>query len=74
MKVVVTGPDEYMGDVIGDLNSRRGQVVGNGHPQRRRDRHGGGAMFRFHDVRLCHRPAQQELRAARPTEWSPATS
>ena len=28
MKVVVTTPDQYMGDVIGDLNSRRGQVVG----------------------------------------------
>ena len=26
MKVVVTVPDEYMGDVIGDLNSRRGQI------------------------------------------------
>ena len=28
MKVVVTVPEEYMGDVIGDLNSRRGQVQG----------------------------------------------
>ena len=27
MKVVVIVPDEYMGDVIGDLNSRRGQIV-----------------------------------------------
>ena len=27
MKVCVTVPDEYMGDVIGDLNSRRGQIV-----------------------------------------------
>ncbi len=26
MKVVVTVPEEYMGDVIGDLNSRRGQI------------------------------------------------
>ena len=26
MKVVVITPDEYMGDVIGDLNSRRGQI------------------------------------------------
>ncbi|MBO5109867.1 MAG: elongation factor G [Clostridia bacterium] len=26
MKVVVSTPDEYMGDVIGDLNSRRGQI------------------------------------------------
>ena len=28
MKVVVTVPDEYMGDVIGDLNSRRGMILG----------------------------------------------
>lgn len=28
MKVVVTVPEEYMGDVIGDLNSRRGQING----------------------------------------------
>ncbi len=27
MKVSVIVPDEYMGDVIGDLNSRRGQIV-----------------------------------------------
>ena len=28
MKVEVVTPDDYMGDVIGDLNSRRGQVNG----------------------------------------------
>ncbi len=28
MKVVVTVPDEYMGDVIGDINSRRGLMQG----------------------------------------------
>ena len=28
MKVVVTIPDDYMGDVIGDINSRRGQILG----------------------------------------------
>ncbi|AKR56051.1 elongation factor G [Youhaiella tibetensis] len=28
MKVEVTTPEEYMGDVIGDLNSRRGQIRG----------------------------------------------
>jgi elongation factor G len=26
MKVEVVTPEEYMGDIIGDLNSRRGQV------------------------------------------------
>ena len=28
MKVVVTAPDEYMGDVMGDINGRRGQING----------------------------------------------
>ncbi len=28
MKVEVTAPDEYLGGVIGDLNSRRGQILG----------------------------------------------
>ncbi len=28
MKVTVTAPDEYMGDVMGDINSRRGQISG----------------------------------------------
>ena len=28
MKVEVTMPEDYMGDVIGDLNSRRGRVEG----------------------------------------------
>ncbi|MDR0952121.1 MAG: elongation factor G [Oscillospiraceae bacterium] len=28
MKVAVTVPDDYVGDVMGDLNSRRGQILG----------------------------------------------
>jgi elongation factor G len=28
MAVEVTTPDDYMGDVIGDLNSRRGKILG----------------------------------------------
>ena len=28
MKVVVTAPDDYMGDVMGDLNARRGMICG----------------------------------------------
>jgi len=39
MKVEVTMPEEYMGDVIGDLNSRRGRVDG-------MDDIGGGKMVR----------------------------
>ena len=39
MKVEVTTPEEYMGDVIGDINSRRGRVEG-------MDDIGGGKMIR----------------------------
>ena len=28
MKVVVTAPDEYMGDVMGNLSGRRGKIEG----------------------------------------------
>ena len=28
MKVVVTAPEDYMGDVMGDINARRGQIMG----------------------------------------------
>ena len=28
MKVVVTAPESYMGDVMGDINARRGQIAG----------------------------------------------
>ena len=30
MKVEVTTPEDYMGDVIGDINSRRGRIAGMG--------------------------------------------
>ena len=39
MKVEVTTPEDYMGDVIGDINSRRGRVEG-------MDDIGGGKMIR----------------------------
>ena len=32
MKVTVIVPDEYMGDVIGDISSRRGNIQGHGAP------------------------------------------
>jgi elongation factor G len=37
MKVEVTMPEEYMGDVIGDLNARRGQYRRNGRCRKRQD-------------------------------------
>ncbi len=38
MKVVVTAPDEYTGDVMGDINARRGQIQGS-------DMHNGTAII-----------------------------
>jgi elongation factor G len=41
MKVEVTSPEEFMGDVIGNLNSRRGQIDGI-------DEHGSSRIIRSH--------------------------
>ena len=43
MKVEVTTPEEYTGSVIGDLNSRRGQIAGSGHARQRQHRECDGA-------------------------------
>ena len=51
MKVVVTAPDEYMGDVMGDINARRGQIVGS-------DIRNGAAVIEAH-VWLRYRPEKQ---------------
>ena len=40
MRVEVTMPEEFMGDVIGDLNSRRGPDRGHGQPERHAGRAG----------------------------------
>ena len=58
MKVNVIVPDEYMGNVIGDLNSRRGQI-------NNQESEGGTARVdcfgsSVRDVRLRHRPAFQD--------------
>ena len=45
MKVEVTMPEEYMGDVIGDINSRRGRIEG-------MEDIGGGKMVKAY-VPLC---------------------
>ena len=50
MKVEVVTPDEHMGDVIGDLNSRRGQILGmepRGNAQVVRAKVPLGAMFGY---------------------------
>ena len=55
MRVEVTMPEEFMGDVIGDLNKRRGHIEGMENRQRHADRACVRAAGR--DVRLRHRPA-----------------
>ena len=57
MKVEVTMPEEYMGDVIGDINSRRGRIEG-------MDDLGGGKIVRGYVplsemVRILYRPSFQ---------------
>ncbi len=54
MKVSVIVPDEYLGDVIGDLNSRRGQIQVEARPGAQQI----DALRAFgRDVRLRHRSA-----------------
>ena len=53
--VEVVTPEEYMGDVIGDLNRRRGRVQRHGAARQRAGRHGARAAER--DVRLRDRRA-----------------
>ncbi len=55
MKNEVVVPEQYMGDVIGDLNSRRGKILGMS-PARKRPGHRLGSSPRD-DVRLRDRPA-----------------
>ena len=58
MKVEVVTPEEYSGDVIGDLNRRRGQIMGMDDTPVRQGRHRGSAAVR--DVRLRHHRALHE--------------
>ena len=58
MSVEVTTPEDFMGDVIGDLNSRRGQIQA-------MDERGGARIVRAHgaavgDVRLRRRPSVED--------------
>ena len=55
MKVAVIAPEEYMGDVIGDLNSRRGMILGMDAIPGAQQINADGAPVR--DVRLRHRHA-----------------
>ena len=61
MKVTVTAPEDYMGDVMGDINARRGQISGT-------DIRNGAAIITANVplstmFGLRHRPAQQDAGA-----------
>ena len=68
MAVEVTTPEDNMGDVIGDLNSRRGHDPGDGRAGRRPRRQ--GARPAVGDVRLRRRPAVARPRAGPATACS----
>ena len=46
MDVAITVPDEYMGDIMGDLNTRRGRVQGMEQVQGQGHHHRAGAAGR----------------------------
>ncbi len=76
MAVEVVTPEDYLGDVMGDLNSRRGHI------EHLEPRGNAQAITRArparHDVRLCNRPALDDAgprhvqHAIRPLRASPA--
>ena len=57
MKVEITCPEANVGDVLGDLNARRGQIEDVGFRGQQRVDHREGAAAP--DVRLFDRPAQR---------------
>ena len=70
MKVVVTVPEEYMGDVMGDVSSRRGQITG------METRNGTAQINSFipqSNMFATQPTCVQRRRAAEATPWSPAT-
>ena len=69
MKVTVTAPEEYMGDVMGDINSRRGQISGT-------DIRNGAAIITANvplSTMFATPPTcAARRRGARTTQWSPS--
>ena len=68
MAVEVVTPEDYMGDVIGDLNSRRGQVEGMEQRGNAQVDPRDGAVGA--DVRVCWRPSVAHPRARDATRCS----
>ena len=72
MNVEVQGPEEFAGDLMGDLNSRRGRVQGmevRGHTH---DHQGPGAACG--NAELCVGPDVERPERAEATRWSSATT
>jgi elongation factor G len=71
MKVEVVTPEEYMGDVMGDINSRRGMIQG-------MDDSPSGKIIRarFRCLRCSGTPPTcvRRPRVARPTAWNSAST
>ena len=64
MKVEVVTPEDYMGDVIGDLNRRRGQIHGHGRLAGRQGRHRRSAAVgdvRLRDDRALDEPGPRDV-------------
>ena len=72
MRVEVTMPEEFMGDVIGDLNSRRGHIEGM--ETRGNDAGRPGVRAAGGDVRLRHRPAVDDPGPRDAPRWSSRTT
>ena len=72
MKVEVVVPQEYMGDIIGDLNSRRGHVAGMDRARQRECHHRVRAAR--DDVRVTRRVFVRPRRAVASYRWSSITT
>ena len=66
MKVEVTVPEDYMGDVIGDLNSRRGRIEG---MEARNGAQVINAFFRFPKCLVMLPTCVLKLKAEATTLW-----
>ena len=71
MEVEVTTPEDFMGDVIGDLNSRRGQIQG---MEMRAGAQVVKASCRWRRCSATPPICARRRRAARPTRWSSITT
>ena len=72
MKIAIRAPQEYMGDLMGDLTSRRGRPAGHGPGRRRLDHPRRGAARRDDLVRV--RSSAPSRRGAARSTWRWATT